>query len=269
MIIAVDTGGTKTLVAAFSPDGQLLNKVKFPTPKNTSIYIETVIQHIGQLASAKEIEAISIALPGVIRDQKAVICRNLGWRDFDVIAALKQRWPSVPMWLENDANLGGVGAARLSSPTPSRCLYVTVSTGVGGGFVVDGKIEKSLSESEFGDITLEYDGKITNWEHIAGGSAISGVYSPRIDESTESWVKEEVGRRIARGLLAVLPVLRPDIVAIGGGLGARYHLFSDYVEQTLSAELPEDYRCPVITAPNPEEIVAYGCYYHAKDQLGL
>lgn len=268
MIIAVDTGGTKTLVASFDSAGQLLTTRKFPTPKNTQIYLETVAQYIEQVAEAKDIEAISIALPGVIRHQKAVICRNLGWRDFDAIGALKQRWPKVPIWLDNDANLGGVGAARLSTPTPSKLLYLTISTGVGGGFVVGGRIEKSISESEFGDITLNYNDQITSWENLAGGSAISSIYSPRIDESTDENIKKEVARRIASGLLAIMPVLRPDKVAIGGGLGARYHLFSTYVNQELSANLPEQYHCPIVTAPNPEEIVAYGCYFHAVDKLG-
>lgn len=264
MIIAVDTGGTKTLVASFSLDGQLLNSQKFPTPKDQSAYLAIVAQSIETIAEGQPISGISLALPGVIRQQIAVICKNLDWHNFDVIGALRQRWPDVPMWLENDANLGGVGAANLLQPRPARLLYVTISTGVNGGLIIDGKIDPVTAEDELGDTIVELGGQTATWEDLAGGRALSEVYAQPIRELTDPAIKQEIARRIASGLSIVLPIYRPNIVTIGGGVGAHYDMFAPLVE----AELP-DLNCPIITAPHPEEIVIYGCYFNAKDQLGL
>ena len=266
MIIAIDTGGTKTLVAAFEADGSLRERVKFPTPRDQTEYIDMVVREAQELLSGGEPEAISVALPGVIREQVAVVCKNLNWHNFDVLAELKSYWPEVPMYLENDANLGAVGAARLTKPLPHKLLYLTISTGVGGGVVIDGGIDTTLTDAEFGDQVLEYNGRLTDWERIASGRALFSLYPEELTDATDAKTKQEIARRIARGLLALLPVLRPDVVAFGGGLGAKYHLLEPFLHQEL-ATLPPQYLPDIITAPYPEEIVIYGCYYHALAAL--
>ena len=266
MIIAIDTGGTKTLVAAFEADGSLRERVKFPTPRDQTEYIDMVVREAQKLLSGDEPEAISVALPGVIREQVAVVCKNLNWHNFDVLAELKSYWPEVPMYLENDANLGAVGAARLTEPLPHKLLYLTISTGVGGGVVIDGGIDTTLTDAEFGDQVLEYNGRLTDWERIASGHALFSLYPDELTEETATETKQEMARRIARGLLALLPVLRPDVVAFGGGLGAKYHLLEPFIHQEL-AVLPPHYLPEIITAPHPEEIVIYGCYHHALATL--
>lgn len=266
MIVAVDTGGTKTLVALFSRGGEMLNSHKFPTPKDTSEYVAQTVEVINQLLGDESIWAMVVALPGVIRDQKAVVCKNLGWHDFDVLGELGAYFPNVPMWLDNDANLGGVGAANLLSPVPKKCLYVTISTGIGGGFTVDGQVEPSVSENEISDIHFEYNGEMTQWGEIASGRAIMrdfGVYAKDLKNQNDI---EEIARRISRGLLTLIPVLRPEVIAIGGGFGAHYEIFDDYVQKELSI-LNAQYACEITTAPHPEEIVTCGCYFHAKHQL--
>lgn len=269
MIIAVDTGGTKTLVAAFTDDGALLEKQRFLTPKEPEVYAQQVAAAMTELASQfGDIRGITIAVPGIVVEQKAVVCKNLGWRDADVIAWLQPHIPHVPIWLENDANLGGLGAARLLNPAPKRCLYVTISTGIGGGFIVDGKICPDIAHSEMGDIVLECDGKMISWENLVSGTKIFEEYGTHASELTDKSVIRSVAERMSRGFLALIPVLQPDVVAVGGGVGAHFQLFASDVATEMEA-LPEQYHCPIVIAPHPEEIVTYGCYFYAKDQLGL
>lgn len=267
MIIAVDTGGTKTLVAAFSDTGEIVASEKFPTPRDQQEYIAKTSSAIRDIAQGSPISALCIAVPGVVRSHIAIVCKNLGWRDFDVLGAFRQHFPDTPMWLENDANLGGVGAARLLPEAPERCLYVTISTGIGGGFVVNGALEPSISENEISDIHFEYNGAMTRWGEIANGRAIMRDFGLLANQLENPDDIKEIARRISRGFLTLLPVLRPDIVTVGGGFGAHYALFANHVQQEL-AVLPEQYHCPIITAKHPEEVVAYGCYFYAKDQLG-
>lgn len=268
MIISVDTGGTKTLIVAFSEDGAILRSQKFPTPSDEEVYLTTITAAIRELAGFETIRAMTIALPGVIRNQQALICKNLGWRNFDVLSALQRAFPGLPMWLENDANLGGVGAAHLLPHLPKRLLYVTISTGIGGGYIVDGHIEPSLSEIEIGDITFEYDGHLTSWESIANGKAIRDRYGVYASELQDPAAIRDIAIRISRGFLTLLPALRPDVVAVGGGIGAHYSRFAPSVAQEL-AILGGQYQCPIATALHPEEVVAYGGYFYAKDQLAL
>ena len=124
----------------------------------------------------------------------------------------------------------------------------------------------STSESEISDIHFEYNGAITRWGAIANGRAIMSDFGVYASQLTNPDDQREIGRRVARGLMALIPVLRPDVIAFGGGVGAHYHLFERFVLEELEI-LPEQYRCPIITTPHPEEIVIYGCYYHAIDQL--
>ena len=68
MIIAVDTGGTKTMVARFSDEGLLLQSTKSPTPKPVDKYVSTISENIRLVAAGEPITVISMALPGIIRD---------------------------------------------------------------------------------------------------------------------------------------------------------------------------------------------------------
>ena len=66
MIITVDTGGTKTLVASFDEEKNPKHIIKFPTPKNVDQYIQRVANQIHLITNDKPIDAISVALPGVL-----------------------------------------------------------------------------------------------------------------------------------------------------------------------------------------------------------
>ena len=68
MIITVDTGGTKTLVASFDEEKNPKHIIKFPTPKNVDQYIQRVADQIHLITNDKPIDAISVALPGVVKD---------------------------------------------------------------------------------------------------------------------------------------------------------------------------------------------------------
>lgn len=266
MIVAVDTGGTKTLIATFSEDGAILETQEFPTPKNTDEYVKIVTKSVFDILGDSKPEALCVAVPGLVRDQIAVTCKNLGWRNFDVLGELKKSFPTVPMWLENDTNLGGVGASNFIQPAPKRCLYVTISTGVNGCLLIDGEIEPHLAESELGEFVIDYNGELTTWESLIDGKTIFSTFGKYTDQLTSPNDIAEMAKRISRGLLVLLPILRPDIVAVGGGSGTYYANFAEAVNEELRV-LPEHYRCPIVTAQHPKEVVAYGCYFYTRDRL--
>lgn len=264
MIIAIDTGGTKTLIESFDKAGTKTFIDKFPTPLETDEYIA---QTVAAIPKTEPIEAIVVAMPGIVEDGVVAHMGNLPWRNFDVQRALEAHFPDIPVHIENDANLGGLGEVCMRAGAPSRCLYLTVSTGIGGGFIVDRHIDPFLATTEVGHMMLDYAGKLQRWEHFASGKAIKNEWGKLASEidSEEEW--QSLAERISKGLLVLLPTLRPEIVVIGGGVGTHFAKFSRYLQDILEQNLEPIYICPVVGAEHPEEAVIYGCYYYALDAI--
>ena len=267
MIIAVDTGGTKTLVAAFSSHGKLLRSEKFPTPRDTSEYIDLLTSTIMTVAKDTPIEAISVAVPGMVKGLTARWCPNLGWKNEPIGALLKKRF-SCPIFLENDANLAGLAETRALPKIPEAVLYVTVSTGIGTGVIIEGKLHPAFNNSESGHIVLEYDGKMREWESFASGRAIKATYDSYARDIYDRHVWNQIADKISRGLAALLPLFNPHTVIIGGSIGTYFDRYDDALEKHLRRYMNAHLEMPDIRqAAHPEEAVIYGCYYYAIDIL--
>jgi len=266
MLIAVDTGGTKTLIAGFQPDGSVVVEHKFPTPHDTAEYIKILKKELAILATGHKVDGIVIALPGIIKEGVAVWCNNLGWKNFDVASALKGVLGGVPIHVENDANLAGLAEARQLTKIPDLSLYVTISTGIGSGIIANGIIQPALRKSEIGRSLVEYAGRVREWESFASGSAIVRVYKKYAREihSPRSW--RSIADRISRGFLATIPVLQPDVIIIGGSIGTYFDQYEAELNKILKEKLPDHIPLPVIRqAAHPEYAVVYGCFYHGRD----
>lgn len=267
MLIAVDTGGTKTLVAAFRPDGTVAQSVKFPTPPDLSDYITKLTSTILSVAGADPIEAISIAMPGTVRDHIVLWCFNLKWRNVDMPALLADAFPGTDIYVENDANLAGLGETRMRTPMPVSSLYVTFSTGIGTGVTTNGAVNPGFAQSEGGHAIVEYKGKMHIWEQIASGKAVYqtfGKYAREIDDD-DTW--HDIADRMSRGLQVLIPFMQPDMIIIGGSMGTYFSQYGEYLRDLLKARLHAEISFPLIVAANhPEEAVIYGCYYFALDE---
>lgn len=268
MLVTVDTGGTKTLVASFSEDGVLGQQIKFETPKKSADYVALLRETLLEEYSGKPVEAIVVGMPGIIKDGVAVWCQNLGWKNFDVKAALKDVLPNAPILVENDANLAGLAETRALKNIPALSLYVTVSTGIGTGFVSYGKIDPSLRLSEGGRSLVEFDGTVREWESFASGRAIYEAYGKYARDITSKRTWYQIADRISRGFLAVIPILQPDVIIIGGSIGTYFDQYADALRGLLKEKLPAHIPTPrIVQAIHPEQAVIYGCYYYALDTL--
>ena len=269
MIVAIDTGGTKTLIAGYNERGIITTQYKFETPKKTSEYIDTLSTHLKALFGGKKITAISVAVPGIIKDGVAILCPNLGWRNFPIVSELKGvLGNNVPIFLENDANLAGLAEARSFRKVPAFCLYVTISTGIGSGIIVDGHINPAVRNSEAGHALIEYDGLVQEWETFASGQAIYKAYRKMAKDIKSKRVWTQIADRMSRGFLAVIPILQPDVIVIGGSMGTYFDQYEELLNNAIKKRLPEIITMPkIVQAKHPEEAVVYGCYYYALDKL--
>ena len=268
MLIAIDTGGSKTIVANLDDEGNITAKVKFPTPRDTTEYTASVQNAIREVAGTETPRAIAVAMPGVIIDNIAVSCPNLGWENFDIRPALSDLFPGVPIGVENDANLAGLGETYVLDPMPDFSLYITVSTGIGTGFTSNGKIDPSLRLSEGGHMFIANNGELERWETFASGSAIYRTYNKYARDITDEHAWDEIAERLSRGLLAIIPLTQPHIVIFGGSIGTFFDRYGSKLETILREKLPPHIPCPpLVQAQYPNEAVIHGCYYHALNQL--
>jgi len=268
MLVAVDTGGTKTLVASFLEDGRIGEQFKFPTPKTTTEYTALLKEVLETHFGGEPVEALVIGVPGIVRDGIAIWCNNLKWKNFDVAGAMKGVLDDAPIFVENDANLAGLAETRQLRSTPALSLYVTISTGIGSGIITNGTINPALRYSEAGRSLVEYDGAVREWESFASGQAIYAAYGKFARDITNKRDWYHIADRISRGFLAIIPVLQPDVIIIGGSIGTYYDQFGKDLTGLLKEHLPDHIPAPtIIQAKHPELAVAYGCYYYALDAL--
>lgn len=267
MIVAVDTGGTKTLVASFSKHGAPKQVIKFPTPKDVNQYIQRVTDQIHLITDKQPIDILSIALPGVIHNGVAVWCQNLGWKNQPIRQLFAEKFPNTKILVANDANMAGLASMRRLPKTPRCGLYITLGTGVGTSLVLNGKLDKALNDCEGGHMMLQYDGRPTTWEEIAAGRILREIFG-ELSTETSADIWEEIANRIKTGLQPLVAFTQPDVVVIGGSIGPFVPYFSTILTGLLAENLPAAISVPkILSAPNPEEIVLYGCYDNALSQF--
>ncbi len=268
MIIAVDTGGTKTLIARFSEKGGITKRTTFPTPQNQKDYLVQLKETLHTLIKDTPPKALSIAIPGLVRNGVVVWCGNLPWKNFPIVTELQQEFPGIPIYIENDANLGGLAETRALSPMPDSCVYVTISTGIGTGVIEYGHIDHATRHSEGGHMLVEFDGLVQKWENFASGKAIYTTYGKYARDITSERTWRQITDRISRGFLALIPVIQPDVIIIGGSMGTYFNKYGTQLSRLLAEKLPDHIPCPrVVAARHPEEAVVYGCYLYAIDNL--
>lgn len=267
MFGAVDVGGTKTLVAIFDHSGQPLEEHRFKTPKIYSEFTSQLAKIVDKL-STKNLLFTAVALPARIDRSRGVglFFGNLPWQNVPVRDDLEKIF-HCPVVIENDANLAGLYEAVQLKDVYKKVLYLTISTGIGAGFCVDGSIDKDNQDKEIGSMIFEHEGKVQKWESFASGKAIKEKFGKNAEDITdpESWTI--IAKNIAIGTMDLIATLTPDVVVFGGGVGAHFEKF----EAQLVAEL-EKYKTnmvsipPLMKAKKAEEAVLYGCFCLAKEK---
>ena len=263
MYLCIDIGGTKTLIALLDKDGKVLHSVRFATIADQNIFYDNLLQQIRVNFVLSNIKAISIAMPGIVKRNQAIWLGNLPWREFDLATLLKNDLGgNFPIYVENDANLAALSEARLCK---GRTLYLTLSTGIGGGIVEDGHLVKRYSDFEPGHTEYIWNHEKLEWEDIAAASAINKKYGRLVSEIKDTDIWHDVTNRILLGLVPLITSLKPDRVILGGPLGLMLDNYRKMLRKGLATELPAKITMPRLHAAKYHDLsVIYGCYYYAK-----
>jgi len=269
MYLAVDIGGSKTLCALFNEAGQILSEVLFPTPKKYPDFIKKLSTSVVNLAGDKKFAAVCIAVPGKVDRLRGIALDfgNLAWHDVHIKRDFEEIVPHTPVYIENDANLAGLSEAELRKKY-KKVLYLTVSTGIGDGFIINGIIEPSLADSEAGQMILEHDGHLQKWEDFASGRALTKKYGKKASEINDPRIWKEFVKGLAAGIGELAATLMPEVIIIGGGVGTHYEKFGDFLEAELKKYDDKLVKVPpILKAKRPEEAVVYGCYDFIRQKI--
>ena len=275
-VVAVDLGGTRIRSALINEKGEILARAERETlaqegPEAVIGRIEACIRDV-----ARGTEAISIAAPGPLDPWKGIVHQapNLpGWREVP-LADILHRTFGVPIYLNNDANLAALAEHRFGTGQgASDLIYLTISTGIGGGIISQGKLllgAKGLA-AEVGHITLEPEGPPCgcggrgHLESLASGTAIARRAVEEMEKGTETSITrlvegelskvtakvvaqaareggplansifKEAGFYIGLGITNLLHLLNPQLVILGGGVSKAGDLLFDPVRATVEA----------------------------------
>lgn len=266
MIAAVDIGGTKTLVAVFDNSGNIKEKQKFPTNPDYNKFKHELAEVVAKLSTSDFSRGV-VGMPGRVNREEGISIRggpNLPWTNSPICHDFEKIF-KCPFRLENDAKLAGVSEGSLLKGKYSKVFYLTVSTGIGGAYVVDGALDPSLVDAEPGHMMLEHKGEYRKWEDFASGKAIVAAYGKKASEITDKEAWDTIGRNLAEGIINIIATLTPDAIVIGGGVGSHFAKFEPYLIKALSSfNNPLLSKPAILQAQHPEEAVIYGCYEYAK-----
>lgn len=272
MYLAIDVGGTKTLLAVFSKTGQLLHEQKIKTDRKYDgflVDLKTALQE--EKLKQYDISAVCCALPGRLDRLNGVGIRfgNLEWQEVPIRKDLEKTVGDIAVYIENDAKLAGLYEARLLLKKYKKVVYLTLGTGIGIGIIINGKIDPVLADSEIGNMVVEHDGKLKKWEDFASGKALVERFGKNAEQLDNPFAWKTYARDLSVGFEAALAAFQPEVIVVGGGVGAHFDKFGDLlVAELKKRQNPMVPIPPIIKANRAEEAVVYGCYEFIKQNHG-
>ena len=242
--LAIDFGGTRSRAALFDDELRLLRRAETLSRvlDGPDLVLGRLID-LGKslIAADDQIGSVGIAAPGPLDTAAGVIIKAEtlpGWSQVPIARRLSRAFGDVPAFVENDGNLGALAEYHLGAGFGADpMIYLTISTGIGGGAIVDGKLftgSQGLAiEPGHTRLTLR-DGSIRRWEELASGTALGDWAGIALrSSSTPSALRrlttidgQAVGEAALAGDELALEVVRQAGEWLGLGLVNLLHLFN-------------------------------------------
>ncbi|MER9453933.1 ROK family protein [Mesorhizobium sp. M0478] len=291
--LAFDLGGTALRGALVESDGRIVAHASAPTLAGAGS--EAVIGQIVALAGTllgehpqAKVAGIGVGAPGPLDPKAGIVIAPptlAGWHDVPLIDILGQHF-GLPVRLENDANAAALGEWRFGAGRGSGSLvFVTVSTGIGGGVVADGHIyhgRRGLA-AEIGHMTITgegdrcFCGAIGCFEAVASGTALGRratrltapgdgsllrrlsndgdvsarhvVEAAKAGDANALDLIEAEAQWLGIGFTNLLHLYSPDLIVMGGGLSNGFDLLAPSIRAVIQQRAMPAYRdVPIVQA---------------------
>lgn len=276
MYIAIDIGGTKTLLALFTTRGTRVKRYKMKSFQEPDKWLAELKKNLPRVFPfrRKTIENIVISYPGVLTGTSTLvpgIAPNLPQWDGKAIAAgVKQIFLDFGLdrkiYYKNDADLGGLYECW---GYIGKTVYLTFGTGIGGAIIESRKLAPGSSTFEPGHMIKTYQGKRLEWEKIASSKAIRAANNDLdVTKIKNKKALDDIACRMAVGMASIIREHCPDQIVLSGPIVEVLPGFHDTLVKLLEASLPKSVEVPKIyAAKRPQESVIYGAYRYGKSKL--
>lgn len=239
--IGIDIGGTKIRAARISPDGKILQRLIEPTGKSPEAVLAQIAALVAQVSDWRT-KGIGIGIPGRVNAKTGDVLSG-GYVNLagNAMADLTRQCGNHPIFLDNDASMALIAEARLGAAQHHKnIVMLTIGTGIGGALMLDGKIvHGKATAGQLGHITVDLNGppclcgRNGCLETFSSGTALGRFIADNgLDAATpldallerqdsvarailNSWI-----RPLRAGIDSLVATFDPDLVVLGGGLGA-------------------------------------------------
>ena len=308
-ILGIDIGGTKTIVGVADESGELLAHKRIETPNvlgptvnigNIKAAAREVIEESG-----REIAAIGIGCGGPLDRKTGVLDKvpNLpGWQGICLTGVFSEEF-GAPAYLDNDATAAALGEAMFGAGKGVENLaYLTVSTGIGGGIIINGRPYRGFGDNagEFGHMKILPDGPACNCgdrgclEALASGTSIARIAreglaahpgsslnecdavtaeavarAARDGDHYASQVWRDAMQHLGLGVTNVVNALNPRMVILGGGVTKAGDMVFEPVRKTVSerAMKPLAADVEIVPAANGDLVGLMGAFAVAMESF--
>ena len=172
-VIALDIGGTNTRVALINENYEIENVLINPTVVgNLDLFLESVAKAIREaIPSFEGVKAIAVGVPGRVRhDGYIYALPNIHVSNIPLSEYLQKEF-NLPVFVRNDAEVAALAEANVGPYKACKSLYfITISTGVGGAYCINGQLRNSTYE--VGHTMTAYHNEIHEFEHMASGTGL-------------------------------------------------------------------------------------------------
>ena len=231
VFVGLDIGGTKIMVAAADRKGNILRRARTATSSTFGEDLVNINTMIEEAAGEDQILGMGAAIGGPLDWEHGIVSplHQPAWLNIPLKAMMEEKW-GCPFRVDVDTNVAAVGEYRWGEVSATRFLYLTVSTGMGGGFLVDGEVYRGQNgfHPEVAHQSIHF--RCTNLsaiqcecgvpdclEALVSGNGIRRIYGkPAENLSPLEW--EEVAYNLGQGLRNMAVLYAPDLIRIGGGV---------------------------------------------------
>ena len=264
--IGVDVGGTKIAAAVVTPEGEVLNEVRYPSSGPKERLLSSMARSVNEVRDGFEVGGVCLAVPGTVStvENKIIDAPNLHAIEGIPLKDELEERTGLTTTVENDANAAAWGEFRFGAGSEvEHLVFITLGTGVGGGVISHGVLLRGAQGAggELGHITIQATGPRCGCgnhgclEALASGTAIARRAREVASEEPDSAlgqlaveravlgedvaglarqgdeaaisVLRETGVWLGIGLAGFVNVFNPEVIAIGGGAARAGDLILD------------------------------------------
>lgn len=266
-VLAIDIGGTKVALGLVGRDGRLLRKAVAPTPRGAPRdAVATILARAAELLAGESVAACGVALPAVVEDGVVAWAAEgiSGWDGLQLRAIIEDAL-GVPTAVEFDGYAATLGEVTFGAGRGLRDVAVViVGTGVGAGFVSGGRLVRGAIGVAGALGWLRFptdDGLSVPLEDAAAGPGIlaaaragrpdgASIYpdAPAVFDAAAAGdpvarlAVDRAMRALAAGVVAVVALLAPELIVLGGSVGARPDVVAVVREFVLATTQPHAVR---------------------------